>query len=81
MSLQKLDYLPMPVIKEIHKKIMSLIRAGFPKMAISDSNFGISAFLEDQNYNEEYSRRIIQKVTQRTCEEFEKLGDVLIDKY
>ena len=63
------------------KKIMSLIRAGFPKMAISDSNFGISAFMEDQNYDEEYSRRIIQKVTQRTCEEFEKLGDVLIDKY
>lgn len=63
------------------KRIMSLIKSSFPKMAISDSNFGISAFLEDQNYTEEYSRRIIQKVTQRTCEEFEKLGDVLIDKY
>ena len=65
----------------VTKKIMSLIRASFPKMSINDSKFGISAFLEDQNYEEKYSRRIIQKITRRTCEEFEKLGEVLIEKY
>ncbi len=63
------------------KKIMSLIKRNFPKMAAMDGKLGISAFLEDQNYNEEYSRRIIQTITRRTCEEFEKLGDVLIDEY
>ena len=65
----------------VTKKIMSLIRASFPKMSINDSKFGISAFLEDQNYEEKYSRRIIQKITRRTCEEFKKLGEVLIEKY
>jgi len=63
------------------KKIMSLIRSSFPKMSAMDGKLGISAFLEDQNYDEEYSRRIIQQITRRTCEEFEKLGDVLIEKY
>jgi len=65
----------------LNKKIASLIKASFPKMAIYDSKFGVSAFFEDQKYEEEYSRRIIQKITQRTCEEFEKLGEVLIEKY
>ena len=63
------------------KKIASLIKASFPKMSAMDGKLGISAFLEDQNYDEEYSRRIIQKITRRTCEEFEKLGEVLIEKY
>ena len=63
------------------KKIMSLIRSSFPKMSAMDGKLGISAFLEDQNYDEEYSRRIIQQITRRTCEEFEKLGEVLIEKY
>ena len=63
------------------KKIMSLIRKSFPKMTVFENKLGISAFLEDQNYEEVYSKRIIQKITQSICEEFEKMGDVLIDEY
>ena len=63
------------------KKIMSLIRKSFPKMTVFENKLGISAFLEDQNYEEVYSKRIIQKITQSTCEEFENIGDVLIDEY
>jgi hypothetical protein len=61
------------------KKIMSLIKASFPKMSVFENKFGISAYLEDQNYEEVYSRRIIQTTARRICEEFEKMGDVVID--
>ena len=61
------------------KKIMSLVKASFPKMSVFQNKSGISAYLEDQNYDEAYSRRMIQTTTRRICEEFEKLGDVMID--
>ena len=63
------------------KKIMSLVKASFPKMSVFQNKSGISAYLEDQNYEQAYSKRIIQKITQSTCEEFENIGDVLIDEY
>jgi hypothetical protein len=48
-------------------------------MSVFQNKSGISAYLEDQNYDEAYSRRMIQTTTRRICEEFEKLGDVMID--
>ena len=38
------------------KKIMSLIRKSFPKMTVFENKLGISAFLEDQNYEQAYSK-------------------------
>jgi Txe/YoeB family toxin of Txe-Axe toxin-antitoxin module len=65
------------------EKIMSLIRDSFPKMAyLVMDPWEIIVITSDeyQNYDEEYSRRIIQQITRRTCEEFEKLGEVKIIK-
>ena len=58
---------------------MSLVKASFPKMSVFQNKSGVSAYLEDQNYDEVYSRRMIQTTTRRICEDFEKLGDVTID--
>ena len=64
------------------KKIISIIKLTFPKMGIFATNLEIFASASDeyQNYDEEYSRRIIKTMTQRLCEEFEKLGEVKIIK-
>jgi|SaaInlStandDraft_2_1057019.scaffolds.fasta_scaffold21957_2 hypothetical protein len=62
------------------QKIISIIQLTFPKMGFFATNLEISASASDeyQNYDEEYSRRLIKIITQRLGEEFEKLGEVKI---
>ena len=62
------------------EKIISIIKLTFPKMSIFATNLEIFASASDeyQNYDEEYSGRIIKTITQRLGEEFEKLGEVKI---
>ena len=67
--------------KYLSKKISSIVKYSFPKMTVYPfSRNTLTAFLGNKEYADLYSKRIIQTTTRKICEEFEKIGDVMIDE-